>query len=107
MTQFKVGQRVKTFNGFYPDRNGEGTVKTVGRKSFTVAFDRDSEVRRFDLDGRAQSGAWKVKTFEQAAADDRRAAATKAVRAHGVMLDNWNEVTVEQLEAIAAVFAEQ
>jgi len=108
---YHVGQRVWVYN--VNSRPGEGplpaTVTKVGRTLVTVGFD---EPYRPDSQYRMEDGSWNnrdyshhswIRTDEQRAVEERRAAADRALRDLGVQVVGWSDIPTAKLEAVVEV----
>lgn len=110
--QFAVGQRVWVYdvNAKRGDAPKEGTVTKVGRSLVHVqhewSYGGKPQTFRMD-DGQANdnySHQW-IRTDEERVRHDRWNAAVKVLAEHRLMIDHGAKITLEQVEALAAVFA--
>lgn len=103
----EVGQEVWLFAA-RRDRE-RGTVVKVGRKLVTIrAGERDWDERQYRLASGIVNDNWGhhwFKTDEQVALDDRVSAARAALLAAGLSVRSYADLSLETLEAVAAVLA--
>ena len=119
MSDFKVGDEVRviTHTGYRksPEGGHRATVVKIGRKYGTATYTRHrtayppgpvEETIEFDLTtgrerGSTSNYSTRVKTLEEVALDERRAAADKILFDAGVSIRH--RPTLEQVEALAEV----
>ena len=119
MSDIKVGDEVRVFTPRTPKGGCPAEVVKVGRKLVTVTRERPANPSRFSTASaveevfRIDTGGLNVaevgmgtyfRTLAQVALDDRRSAAEGVLREHKVRLDFGHSLTLEQIEALAAVF---
>lgn len=109
MASLNTGDEVRVFSRrrSQPAGGWPGEVVKVGRTLVTIACNGRAEQFRIDT-GRINDdyGASWFRTMEQADLDARQARARAALSEHGVRLDHGHRLTLEQIEALAAVLAD-
>lgn len=103
----REGQQVRVFEQDGPEGGWPGEVAHIGRSLVTISYRWSRGKFRIGTQhsaGPFGSSIW-FRMLEQVALDERRDAAVRTLRAHRVYLDHVCPLTLEQIEALAAVVA--